>query len=56
MYSDPVRPAKRIIVSSRKTSPLALAVFAIAYIFVLIVVFAPAGSFVTKPADLHAQR
>jgi len=56
MHTDTVRPARRMIVSQRKTSPVALAIFAIAYICVLVVVLAPKGSFVTKPVDVSGQR
>lgn len=56
MQADPTRPSPRPIASARKTSPLALAVFAVAYIGAMVIIFAPAGSFVSTPNAAHSGR
>ncbi|MBQ2260996.1 MAG: hypothetical protein II336_06480 [Loktanella sp.] len=39
---------KHMIRAERKSSPMALVIFAIAYLGVLIVIFAPKGTFATQ--------
>lgn len=48
-HLDPIRPI-RVVRRVRKTSPLALIVFAIAYLGVLVITFAPQASLRAQPA------
>ena len=48
--------APRAIVSARRNSPLAMALFALAYVGILVVIFAPEGTFVSPPASVQAER
>jgi hypothetical protein len=56
MHAEPARPTARVIVSQRKSSPVALAIFALAYIGVLVIIFAPEGRFTAAPTDHHTLR
>lgn len=46
----------RSTISERRTSPLALAIFLVAYVGILAVIFAPKGTFVSSPATAQAGR
>lgn len=46
----------RSTISERRTSPLALAIFLVAYVGILAVIFAPKGTFVSAPATAQAGR
>lgn len=49
MQEMSVKPARRVIASERRNSPIALAIFFIAYAGLLFVIFAPKGTFVSPP-------
>lgn len=55
----PVAPrtvGPRMILSERRTCPLALAIFLVAYVGILAVIFAPKGTFVSAPPTAQAER
>lgn len=55
----PVAPwtvGPRMILSERRTCPLALAIFLVAYVGILAVIFAPKGTFVSAPPTSQAER
>lgn len=56
MQTNPARQSSRSPASMRKTSPLALTIFALAYVGALVIVFAPAGTFVSGSHNVHAER
>lgn len=56
MQADPTRPSSRSPASMRKTSPLALTIFALAYVGALVIVFAPSGSLVSGAHHVQAER
>ena len=56
MQTSRTRQPSRSIASTRKTSPLALTIFALAYVGALVIVFAPAGSLVSGANHVHAER
>ncbi len=56
MQADPARPSSQSIATTRRASPLALTIFALAYIGALVIVFAPKGSFISSPYDVHVER
>lgn len=46
----------RVIAAERRTCPFALAIFLIAYVGILAVIFAPRGTFVSPPPTAQAGR
>lgn len=50
------RAVPRMVVSSRRNCPVALAVFLAAYAGILVVVFAPEGTFVSPPTSIQSGR
>jgi hypothetical protein len=55
-HFEPTRRDRRLHVSDRKTSPLALIVFAIAALGVLAITFAPDGYLRAQPAASQSLR
>lgn len=56
MQTNPTRQSSKSIASTRKTSPLALTVFVLAYVGALVIVFAPAGSLVSGAHHVQPER
>lgn len=54
MQEISLKPARRVITSERRNSPLALAIFLIAYAGIMFVIFAPKGTFVSQPYSVSA--
>lgn len=49
-HADPTRSPTRVLSRERKTSPLALIIFALVYVGILAITFAPQGTLRAQPA------
>lgn len=56
MSAPATHGAQRAIVTARRNSPLALAVFVLAYVGILVIVVSPHGALVSPPPVAQADR